>query len=278
MHDQLYHLPVLSAGDFGLIRLVGPGLGNLLFPIGRALIGRARLGGAFVYPTMRQLKIGPFLRGEADNRTYGRVLKGRSAFEWRQWLATRRLPQIGEDVRELPEEPAAIAYYGMRGHFHDLAGHRELIGGWLAANAYRSPGGDGTVAQYDIAIHVRLGDFAATSSTSRNPSIQLPMEWYRVALAEARGLAGAVQPRMTLFTDGDAESVKRCLEVQNIDVDSSPNALMAIQRIAGCKVLVASRSTFSMWGAFLGDTVAVWDRRFDLSTYFPPRPGFDFLV
>ena len=33
----MYHYPLLSSLDFGLIRGPGPGFGNLLFPIGRAL-------------------------------------------------------------------------------------------------------------------------------------------------------------------------------------------------------------------------------------------------
>ncbi len=277
MRNDLYHAPVLSKGDYGLVRLAGPGLGNLMFPIGRALVGRERLGGTLVYPTMRQLKIGPVIRGEPDKRIYGRVLRGRTAAEWRQWLVARWwLPRVSEDARELPPGPAAIGYIGMRGYFHDLAGHRELIGRWLAANAYRGPDGSGTAAPHDIAIHVRLGDFAATLPRSGDPGIRLHMDWYRSALSEARRLVSAAHPRVLLFTDGDAEAVRRTLEVD--DVDRSPNALAAIQRMAGCRVLVASRSTFSMWGTFLGDTAAVWDRRFDLGTYFPPRPGLDILV
>ena len=50
-----YHLPLLSSPDVGLFRAPGPGLGNLLFPIARAVVGRETLGGRVVIPTMRQI-------------------------------------------------------------------------------------------------------------------------------------------------------------------------------------------------------------------------------
>lgn len=273
---QLHHLPLLSEPDLGFVRVGGPGLGNLLFPIGRALIGRERWGGTLVYPTMRQFKLGPILRREADKRIYGRVLRARRPAEWRDWFAVRHMTRVGEDAAP-PDEPAVITYTGMRNHFHDLAGHRELIAGWLAANRYGGalPAGPG----HDIAVHVRLGDFAAASTASSgDPSIRLPLDWYRHALTEARGLAATASPRVLLFTDGDAGAVAAGLGHSGIEVDRSGDALTAMQHIAQARVLVGSRSTFSMWGTYLGGTAAVWDRSFDLATYFPARPGLDIFV
>lgn len=271
----LHHHAVLSRHDFGLVRIGGPGLGNLLFPIGRALVGRELLGGTFVYPTMRQFKIGPYLRRELDKRTYGRVLRGRTVAEWRAWLSARSLPSVGEDTRTVPEGPATVCYEGVRRYFHDLQGHGELMRGWLSANAYP---GRAETRPFDIAIHVRLGDFAVRAAAGGNPSIRLPMDWYRSALKEARGLAGTMSPSIVLFTDGEVEAVRRELELAGIGFDVSRDALSAILRLSCARVLVASRSTFSMWGTFLGEGAAVWDGRFDLATFFPRRLGRDVTI
>ena len=56
----MYHYPLLSRPDFGFIRGPGPGFGNLLFPIARALNEAQIQRGIFVRPTLFNLKIGPF--------------------------------------------------------------------------------------------------------------------------------------------------------------------------------------------------------------------------
>jgi hypothetical protein len=272
---NLRHYPVLGGYDFGVIRSGGPGLGNLLFPIGRALIGCERYGGQLVYPTLRQFKVGPYLRREPDKRTYGRVLRARTAAEWGAWLLSRTLSRVSEDKAGLHSGPAVVCYEGLRRYFHDLVGYRAMIGHWLDITA---SSGCFQTAPFDLAVHVRLGDFAVAAEPGGGPSYRLPIDWYSAAIAEARGLVATERRRMVLFTDGDVQSVLRELELPGIEVDTSQNALAAILRMARGRVLVASRSTFSMWGTFLGESAAVWDRRFDLETYFPRRPGLDVMI
>ena len=56
----MYHYPLLSRPDFGFIRGPGPGFGNLLFPIARALNEAQIQRGIFVRPTFK--KIGPLAK------------------------------------------------------------------------------------------------------------------------------------------------------------------------------------------------------------------------
>jgi hypothetical protein len=274
MNERLLHLPQLSPLDLGLFRSPGPGLGNLLFPIGRALIGAARHGGELVYPTMRQLKVGTYLRGERDKRTYGDVLRRRSAADWRQWLATRLSPRI-EEVDFDGSQRGTVVYSGLRGYFHDLAGHEAEMSRWLAANLR-----DATDAvPCDIAVHVRLGDFSATDPAAGGNSIRQPLEWYRDAIVEARRLLGGTGHRIVVFTDGDPDDVVAGLGAGAVEVDPGVNALGAILRLSRGRARVGSRSTFSMWGAFLGGMPAVWDRRYEARTRtLPERGGLDHVL
>ena len=66
----MYHYPLLSNIDIGFVRGPGPGFGNLLFPIGRALQEANIKNEVFVRPTMLNLKLGPFIRREKDLRLY----------------------------------------------------------------------------------------------------------------------------------------------------------------------------------------------------------------
>ena len=271
---MLAHLPVLSAYDLGVIRSPGAGLGNLLFPISRALIGQARHGGQFIYPTMRQIKIGTFLRGERDKRTYGDVLRGRSAAEWRTWLGARRQRAISEHVFDGTQRAVTVRYAGLGHFFHDIVGQRELIARWLTENISQPFVGE----PFDIGIHVRLGDFAIVDPSASREGIQQPMEWYRAAFKEAGRLIGARAPSVVLFTDGEPSTVQRALGVGPVVTDNSNNALMAILRLSQARVLIASRSTFSIWAAYLGGMPAVWDQRFNRERFFASRDALDFAV
>jgi len=55
----MYHYPLLSKPDIGIFRGPGPGFGNLLFPIGRALQEAQAKNEIFVRSTIFNIKIGP---------------------------------------------------------------------------------------------------------------------------------------------------------------------------------------------------------------------------
>ena len=88
LEPLILHVPILSRPDIGFIRRTGPGLDNLLFPLARALIV-SRGDGELVFPTMRQFKVGPFLRREDDLRTYGDIFRARIYVEWKNWLTAK---------------------------------------------------------------------------------------------------------------------------------------------------------------------------------------------
>lgn len=266
-----WHLPVLSRWDVGVIRSPGPGLGNLLFPIARALIGQKVHGGAFVHPTLRQLKFGTYLRGERDTRTYGSVMRSRTGDEWRDWAKAQWCSKVDEDAYR-GETGVAVRYSGLKRYFHDLSGHSEIVSAWLQDTVRRVGAMDDA---YDIGLHVRLGDFAQSTNDQGGNNVRLPFSWYRAALEEARRLLGIATPRITLFTDGNVDLVTRELGMRDLMIDPSSNALTAIHNLSRARVVVASRSTFSMWAVYLGGMPAIWDGKFDLQRCFPGRHALD---
>jgi hypothetical protein len=270
----LFHYPKLSALDLGVVRSPGPGLGNLLFPITRALIGEKTLGGTFVHPTIRQFKVGTYLRGEKDKRTYGDVIRPRSRDEWSTWIQAIRSPKLEEGARP-PAGRTTICYSGLRRQFHDIWQHGGLIADWLNRNAVRA---DAPAAPYDIALHVRQGDFRAVSTSGRGRSIRQPPDWYRQAVDVASELLQTRRAQIRLFTDGDVRQVAGELALEGLTFDESPNALVAIKNMTQARIIVTSRSSFSMWAAFLSGAPAIWDKKMDLSEVFPPRNGLDHFL
>ena len=268
-----YHLPILSRPDIGLLRAPGPGLGNLLFPIARAVIGQNQNGGALVLSTMRQIKIGTFLRAERDKRTYGDIFHHRSATELRDWLRARLAPAVREG-NAATGATATILYEGMGRQFHDLAGHAGLVGQFLAARS-RLP-----VLQerYDVAIHVRLGDFATAAAGVPQQNTRIPLGWYKDALALAKQRLGRNDVRGVLFTDDDPSRIIDELGLDGFVPELSGNALTSMMALGMADVLIGSRSTFSLWGRYLGTGSAIWPAGFDLERYTPLDTTRDIFV
>ena len=274
MEPRLLHFPILPGRDLGLFRTSGPGLGNLLFPIGRALIGAQECGGRLVLPTIPQFKLGPIVRRERDKRFYFDEFGGRSWAQWRDWMAAQRLPKIDEfSVDAAQSGDRVIAYDGMQRWFHHLSGHHDLIRTWFDQNANYA---GRVVEPYDIAVHVRLGDFAQADSASDTPSVRSSVDWFRAAIALAISqLPDRSRPRIMIFSDEDQAVVREMLAIPDAMIDPSRNAITAIRNLADAGRIVTSRSTFSMWGAFLNNRPAIWHEQLDLATYFPPREGLD---
>lgn len=269
------HFPVLSTYDFGFFRSHGPGLGNLLFPISRALVGSDKYGGTFVYPTVPQIKLGPFLRRERDKRIYGNLFRSRNMTEWSDWIRAKRNSWITEEHNDVIQTRATICYSGLKRYFYDIEGHEQLISDWIGANAQFS--GE-ILAPYDIGIHIRLGDFVAMETSSTGSNMRIPMEWYRQAFKEATSILGLSTPKVLLFTDGDIDQVRQALGIGMVRADPSNNAVTAIMNLSKAKLIITSRSTFSMWSAYLGSVPAIWDKRFELGEYFPLREKLDISI
>ena len=270
---MLYHYPKLSANDYGLFRSPGPGLGNLLLPICRAAIGQSLHGGTLIHPTMAQLKLGPFVRFERDKRTYLDIFRGRRKSEWRDFLASRKLPKLSED--EPQPSGGTVVYEGLRDFFHSLERHEGVVQDWIFGNL-RGPAPQ--VEDYDIAVHVRLGDFQANVSCTSGNSVRQSWDWYRRALGVAGDLVKTDSPRVMIFTDGNFDEVRTELGIPGATVDRHVRAIDAMIAMSRAPALVCSRSTFSMWASYLGDGYAIWDKKFALDDFLLPRPGRDHKV
>lgn len=266
----MYHLPVLSRPDFGLIRMPGPGLGNLLFPIARALIGQQELGGTFVMPTLRQIKVGPILRRERDKRTYGDVFRHRDWREMRHWLNAHLARKVDEDS-PLPFGRLTRCYKGLGRQFHDLSGHSAMVRRFLEQHSQMPVSSD----RFDVAIHVRLGDFTAPVADAAHQNARIPLAWYSDAVALALETLGRKHVRGVLFTDEDPRRVIEELRLTGFLPEPRGNALTSILALGRTDILIGSRSSFSLWGRYLGAKAAIWPAGFDLAHCAPVEAGRD---
>lgn len=268
INEGSIHIADLSRPDFGFFRAPGPGLGNLLFPLARAVVAQSKTNGRLVIPTFRQVKIGTYLRLEKDKRTYGDLFKSRSIDEWLLWFNSK--VRVWKDTA--PEN--TVIETGLGNQFHDIAGYADLIGQFLKDRSRHSI----SEADFDIAMHVRLGDFAAASLDAKSQSTQLPLDWYRMSYELAREALQTENPRVMVFSDEEPQRIIDQLDISNAVPECSVNALDAIFLMSRAKLIIGSRSTFSLWGQYLGDTKAIWPKGFELEKYKRVCPEKDLFA
>lgn len=270
---RVIHYPVLSRPDFGFVRGPGPGLGNLLFPIGRAVIA-LKPDDIIVTPTLRQFKVGPWLRGERDARTYGNVTSGRTGREWVEWFGAKALDAgIVDSLRVGQFRYKLKAYSGVGRQFHDLEGGSKAILNFLMSRCISPPD-----RSPEIGVHIRQGDFIDPPPGVHGQSYRVPLYWYRKAVDAAKIKSRDCGRRVTIFTDGDHESITEYFQGIDFEFDQSPNALSSILRLSKSKVIVGSRSTFSLWASFLSDGLSVWPSNFDVNNFKAIQEGRDMFV
>jgi hypothetical protein len=202
-----YAYAQLSDRDLGVLRLSGPGLGNLLVPWARCLIAARRHSLTLVTPTWPQVKIGPLLRREPDKRLYIRVFtpgsdEGHGARKLRLLATAPRMPESALGEGESVRQGAVVVFRGLSSE--TLLGNDGLVAArlWsITRPAFRAQLSERQVPA--IAVHVRLGDFRP-----RQPgdpplaNTRIGLDWYVEKLLGLRAAVGE-ETLAVLFSDGD---------------------------------------------------------------------------
>ena len=241
MNDIKYVYPLLQR----------QGIGNLLFPWARAVVYSRKVGVPIIAPHWARLtRIGPWLRGERYKRYYGGDFTNNGYIKGlrKWWLLHFKRNQIfieqGMKDRFLP----FIEY-----QFEVKKELYSIVNPEIIQRSEEIRGNDG--GNY-VAVHVRRGDFNQVGRRTED-------EWFVRALSTALELNEAKScSAIRVFSDGYPEELRFLLErftTERIVVMPKAPAIQDILMLSNAKVLVCSpRSTFSMWGVFLGQMPSVW--------------------
>jgi len=265
IQPPVFAFPRLSKTDLLFIRIGGNGLGNLMFTWARCLAASERHGWRMIWPTWQSFKPKNWRVNPYDHRTYGDLFRPNDRYVrgWRKpWYLAR--------YRWIPEKQAldggappgsVVEFRGMEDKFAPFVADHELIYGELlkiARPQHLTAFSDPEPAP--IGIHVRRGDFVQQATYRDMLDIDnsvLPLDWYIDALQAVRSQAGRVVPAY-VFSDGTEEELADLLglpAVQRMDYGSGLGDMLGLSR---SRLLIASGSTFSMWGSYLGQVPAIW--------------------
>ena len=247
-----YIYPRLGDVDLGFVKMRGPGLANMMFVAARAYELAMRCGGRFISPTWCKLSIGPILRREKDKRFYFGLFRnyGISGLK-KLWL----IHHVTHQEHQMDEFKncchGVLEVKGLGNYFQDLS--QELASDYFSRIIPRSTKRIVEKESFDnaVAIHVRLGDYTKDVIT--------PSEWFCAVIENMQKVNRNL--KFLIFSDGSDEELAAILRLRNTRRVFFGNALADILAISNCKIVVASDSTFSAWGAFLGHRPVLFRHR-----------------
>lgn len=269
---DLYSYARLSKYDLGMIRFLGPGLGNLLFPWARFVVSTEKYGMKPIWPTWPQLKIGTICRWEMDKRMYRGLFKCPSDYiSGREKLSLLLFhTHVYENVLEdcisdsyHGRDGEVVIFSGMKDYFSRIMKdykivEKELIK--ITLNKHKS--GLNYNFRNSISVHVRLGDFRKSSQQIKmraSLNVRIPLKWYIQVIGQLRLVLGRLAP-VYIFSDGRNKELREILALENVRRLSFGSAIADLLGMSKSSVLIASGSTLSMWAAYLGRMPVIWYR------------------
>lgn len=254
-----YIYPRLSQYDLNILRLGGPGLGNLLFTYSRAVAESKKNNIPMIWPTWYSLKIGPYIRHEMDKRKYNDLFTNNSNYisgVKKIWLRCTRKVVNRNQIKSIENvDSGIIEYTGMADMFEPIIDDYELIRNDLICNLQVQNRGWSDFNFTDsISVHIRLGDFQRGTTEqlkcgSQNTST--PVEWYCSMIQQIRAAVGR-NMQVYVFSDGTEEELRDILHMPNVQRITFGNSISDIMALSKANLFLASGSTFSMWARFLG--------------------------
>lgn len=250
MKDKIYKYsyPALSDKDFGWFRISGPGLANCLFYTAQAYIFAEINNCKLISPTWFKFSIGPWIRKERDKRVYDHLFKTKGKAGITKAFIISPINPFKNRIKK---------FNSLGNYFVDLLSHHELVLKMLSEMI--NPKAIEKVREKDlkdvIAVHVRLGDYL--------PHLRVDIDWYKKIIENIIKINP--NQKIYIFSDGTDEEISPLLINENVKRAFYGNALADIWAISKTKLVIASDSTFSAWGAFIGKIPIVFSKR-----HFPP--------
>lgn len=243
---MIFVYPKLPAKrTFFFFRLAGNGLANCLFVYARAICLANRIGASIITPTWFNLSIGPYLRHQADKRHYLGLFNGGSEIRGiRKLLLLSTCTRVDEKDASKANDNDIIVVSGFEGFFRPILNESELVYNYVQNHVL--PSLTEAVNKFDfancVAVHIRLGDYTIER--------RIPLSWYVERIQQYKQNHPAA--RFLVFSDGSKDELDEVLRLPSVERAFFGNAMADILAISKCNYLIGSDSTFSAWGAYLG--------------------------
>lgn len=230
-------------------RIGGNGLANCLFVYAKAIILAHKYDAELIAPTWFNFSIGTYLRKQIDKRHYlGIILKKGEISGLKRLGLLIFFKKTANEQLYQEENKKILVVEGIYDFFRPLLQYQNLIKNYLFGHI--NPNILKDVNSFDfsdcVAVHVRLGDFPLDR--------RVPMKWY-VEQIKRHNLK-----KILLFSDGTDDELKDLMALEGVERKYFGGAIQDIIAISRCSYLIGSDSSFSAWGAYLGQVPCIFYR------------------
>ncbi len=252
----MYIYAKLSRYDFLVTRIIGSGLGNILFPWARSVIAAKKSGFQKIQPTWLNMRIGSIIRMENDLRFYSDLFinTNNDINGVKKILYLLFLKKISENQisKVNPHKNDIIIYTGIQGYFLPIINDYRYINNQLIKmTSPKHLNGLSYDYSNSISLHVRLGDFKVDKQTT-------PISWFCDVVNLVRKNTTS-NLRLYIFSDGNDKELAPLLELDNSKRLSFGSSIADLLALSKSNILVGSKgSTFSMWASYLGRMPVIW--------------------
>lgn len=253
--DKNYICPKLPAEyDLGFIRIGGAGLANCMFVAARAWLLHKKTGFEILAPTWGKFSPGPYLRGEKDKRHYFGLFKNLGISGLKKLFLLATLPKIDFDDKNVENVAGVIEVKGLGRYFEDLLDDHALVLDYF--HRIIKPKHFHEIKKHNfenvVGVHIRLGDYSENLRTD--------IQWYKSIILNLNKTSGK-EFKFYVFSDGTEEELLPITSIENVKRVFFGNALADILALSKCRLIIGSDSTFSGWGAFLGQVPIIFAKR-----------------
>lgn len=247
---------------YGFTVLPKAGLANMLIPWAECFLWSKDQGIKQVAPFWGKIRLGPFIRGERDKRQYQQFFTNAGTIAGlRRIFLLLKSNKISAEIYRFSKDRVKISRttlicFSDMNHLERLIGRHEEVRNELYRITRHKYWPD-RLPQHFIGIHIRMGDFPQKSESNKTVYFRQPLEWYAEALQQLRISMGSNLLAM-IFSDGTDKELTSILKIKNVIRSPFSAAISDLLAIAESTVLITSRSSYSLFGAYLGQVPTVW--------------------
>jgi hypothetical protein len=241
------------------------GLANMLIPWADCYLWCKDNFLQMVSPNWYKFRVGPLIRNERDKRNYHRLFLPSDQITGIQkyWLLlnSRKISsQIGREVKNIEGIPGnkIVVFSNMNEFPHLIGRHKEVYSELYRITKPKFRPNEFLESDF-VGIHIRLGDYPNIPKYEENNHVyyRLPITWYIECLEKIREVIG-IQIKACVFSDGSEEEISPLLRLPNVIRSPFIESISDILAISRSSILITSRSSFSLFGAYLGQVPSIW--------------------
>jgi hypothetical protein len=247
---------------YGIAVLPKAGLGNMLIPWADCYMWCKDSGIQQIAPSWRKIRVGPYLRGERDKRQYQKLFISGNMITglFRLFLLLISKSYSAEEFRNSNVKksrilPTLVTFSDMNKLDLLQGRHEEVLNELYKIT--RPKYWPVKLQKSFIGIHIRMGDFPEKSNHPLQINFRIPLDWYIKCLNQVRMVLGDDFP-VVIFSDGTDKEIEAILKLPNVVRSPYSESISDLLAIAKAKVIITSRSSYSLFGAFLGQVPSVW--------------------